>query len=88
MNKLIQLYPNEDYFGFEHGDEHVTWVYANPSQIKIFENAPWLICSEVTTKTSVDDTPGVDFHISGKDDSAAFLILNNKLLELISGAED
>lgn len=76
---IIELYPNDEKFEFEHGDEHALWVNATQEQIEVLSSMDWLICSEI------DGDPvhmHVDFDISDQGVGAAFNIANLMLTKI------
>lgn len=68
---IIQLYPNEDKFEFEHGDNAVKWVKATPEQAIVFSTLDWLMCSEVDAKNAEIDC---DFDIADEGIQGAYKI--------------
>lgn len=81
MKTVLQLYPNEDVFGFEHGDEFVYWVAVNENQKSIITAIDWLMCSEVdiAPHLMVDD---IDYDISNGGVGEALNVLNQILTDL------
>jgi hypothetical protein len=79
MKTIVQLYPNSNVFGIEHSDEHVRWVVVNERQLKIFNDVSWLVCSLITNLNEDD----CEYNIADGNESAAFLMLNEMLSELI-----
>lgn len=78
---IIQLYPNEEKFEFEHDDDHVMWINGTQEQLDVLSSIDWLICSVIDVN---EDANGIDFDISSKGVSAAFLIAN-LMLENLQG---
>lgn len=79
MKIVLQLYPNEEVFGFEHGDEYVYWIVINEEQMKVFAEINWLVCSVISIKISED---GIDFDISEGDVGQALQVLDKILVKL------
>jgi hypothetical protein len=76
MKTILQLYPNEDVFGFEHGDEFVYWVAVNDNQKSIITAINWLMCSEI------DVHENIDYDISNGGIGEALNVLNQILTDL------
>lgn len=75
---IIELYPNEEKFEFEHGDDHVLWVKISNEQYEKFKAFDWLICCEV------DSNVHPDYDISKEGLYGLFRIVN-MMLENLQG---
>ena len=79
MSMIVQLYPNEEFFGFEHGDEYVSTAEVSESQLETLQAQPWLICTELDIDCLKPETSyevvDIDFSIVG-DDSQLYGMLN------------
>lgn len=73
---IIELYPNEEKFEFEHGDDHVLWVKISNDQYEKFKAFDWLICCEV------DSNVHPDYDISNEALHGVFRIVNMMLQNL------
>lgn len=81
---IVQLYPNDEAFEFEHGDEHVLWVDATQEQIEVLLSMDWLICTLVDPQfwDEVSEDAGIDYDITLHGVSGAFNIANIMLSKL------
>lgn len=81
---IIQLYPNEEKFEFEHDDEHVMWVNGTQEQLDVLSSIDWLVCAVIDVD---EDAAGIDFDIHTHGISGAFMIANLMLENIHEGSK-